>query len=81
MAGGFKRCYESVLKSDPNAIGMIRVIARIDAEGEIARAVAFAGPSVAASAACIVDTVFASKFSPPQGGGATITIPITFVSR
>ncbi len=32
-------------------------------------------------AECALDTVFSSKFSPPEGGGATVVIPVTFVSR
>jgi hypothetical protein len=30
---------------------------------------------------CLVDAGFAARFSPPRGGGATLIVPITFMTR
>lgn len=30
---------------------------------------------------CVLDVVMQSRFAPPEGGGATIVIPVTFVSQ
>jgi hypothetical protein len=32
-------------------------------------------------AACVMDRVFAATFARPEGGAATIVIPVTFVSQ
>lgn len=79
MAPGFRRCYVDGLNADPKLSGKTRITAKIGPDG----AVVSVTPSTTALndkvMACVVATVRAARFSPPDGGGATVVIPVTFV--
>lgn len=60
--------------------GSVRLTAKIDATGHVASVVpAVYGLSVKV-AACVTAVVAAAQFAPPEGGGATVVIPVTFVA-
>lgn len=82
-AAGFRRCYNEALKIDPNLHGSFRITARIGPSGEVSSAFTYVPVgSMARVGECVVDAVFLqSTFSPPEGGGATIVIPVTFVTQ
>lgn len=82
MAAGFRRCYNNGLKEDPNMKGSVRVTARIGPNGEVLGASASGGGGLSGSVVgCVQARVASAQFSPPEGGGATIVIPVTFVSQ
>lgn len=61
--------------------GSIRVTAKIGPQGEVL-SVSPTGAGLSAKVvACVADRVGRAQFSPPEGGGATIVIPVTFVSK
>jgi tetratricopeptide (TPR) repeat protein len=82
MAAGFRRCYNQGLQQDSKMAGSVRVTARVDRGGEVV----WAGATVTSGlsegiASCVVDRVLEATFAPPDGGGATVVIPVTFVSE
>ncbi len=82
MAAGFRRCYNNGLKEDPNMKGSVRVTARIGPNGEVLSASASGGGGLSGSVVgCVQARVASAQFAPPEGGGATVVIPVTFVSQ
>lgn len=82
MAAGFRRCYNNGLKEDPNMKGSVRVTARIGPNGEVLSASASGGGGLSGSVVgCVQGRVASAQFAPPEGGGATIVIPVTFISQ
>ena len=81
MAAGFRRCYNNGLKEDRNMKGTVRITARIGPNGEVLGASASGGGLSGSVIGCVQARVASAQFSPPEGGGATIVIPVTFVSQ
>jgi hypothetical protein len=62
--------------------GSVRVGAKIDAEGCVSAVAAMSRQGLDdAVAECVLDRVRRMEFTAPTGGGATIIIPVTFVSE
>jgi TonB family protein len=85
MQQGFRRCFREGLRADGEMRGGIRITARIGADGAVTRleTVTSTAGGHALSAevvACAEAVVRAARFMPPQGGGATIVIPVTFTT-
>jgi hypothetical protein len=78
MGGAFRDCYNARLRVDGNLQGRIRAMARIGEDGHVlvVRGVAVGLP--VETCQCVSDVVLKATFSTPQGGGATISIPVTF---
>ena len=82
LAPVFRACYNDVLRQDPAMKGWIRLIATIGAGGEVLRVRTLAPASFAESMIqCPMERLLAVRFAPPEGGRATIIVPVTFVSR
>jgi tetratricopeptide (TPR) repeat protein len=82
MAAPFRRCYNAALQVDPNVEGSLRITATVGAQGEVLRATATTRGSLPrATIDCVLDVAFAATFSAPEGGAATIVIPVTFVAQ
>lgn len=82
MAAGFRRCYNKGLQEDPNMKGSVRITARIGPGGEVLSASASGGGGLSGTVVgCVQARVASAQFAPPEGGGATIVIPVTFVSQ
>ncbi|MEZ4306993.1 MAG: AgmX/PglI C-terminal domain-containing protein [Polyangiaceae bacterium] len=81
MAAGFRRCYNNGLKEDPNMKGSVRITARIGPNGEVLGASASGSGLSGSVIGCVQARVASASFSPPEGGGATIVIPVTFISQ
>lgn len=80
MTPAFRRCYAEALKRDPSERGSIRITARIGASGEVT-SVSPSGHGLSPeTASCVAAVVAKAIFAPPEGGGATIVIPVTFVA-
>jgi len=81
MAAGFRRCYNKGLQEDPNMKGSVRITARIGPNGEVV-SVSPSGSGLSGTVvSCVAARVSSAQFAPPEGGGATIVIPVTFVSQ
>lgn len=81
MSAGFRRCYNRGLAEDPNMKGSVRITAKIGPNGEVLSATPSASGLSGTVVGCVVARVQSAQFAPPEGGGATITIPVTFVSQ
>jgi hypothetical protein len=81
MAAGFRRCYNNGLKEDPNMKGTVRITARIGPNGEVLSASASGSGLSGSVIGCVQARVASAQFSPPEGGGATIVIPVSFISQ
>ncbi len=79
MAAGFRRCYNAGLREDPSQRGSVRVTASFEPQGEVLSAVPVATGLSAAVASCVAARVASARFSAPEGGGATLVIPVSFV--
>lgn len=82
MAAGFRRCYNRGLAENPNMSGSVRITARIGPNGEVLGASPSGGGGLSGTViSCVVSRVASAQFSPPEGGGATLVIPVTFVAQ
>jgi hypothetical protein len=81
MGAGFRRCYNKGLQEDPNMKGSVRITAKIGPNGEVL-SVSPSGSGLSGTViSCVASRVSSAQFAPPEGGGATIVIPVTFVSQ
>lgn len=82
MSAGFRRCYNRGLQEDPTMKGSVRVTAKIGPNGEVLSATPSGGGGLSGTViGCVVARVQSAQFAPPEGGGATVVIPVTFVSQ
>jgi hypothetical protein len=82
MAAGFRRCYNKGLQEDPSMKGSVRITAKIGPNGEVISASPSGGGGLSGTViSCVTARVSSAQFSPPEGGGATVVIPVTFVSQ
>ncbi|MCC6556862.1 MAG: AgmX/PglI C-terminal domain-containing protein [Polyangiaceae bacterium] len=82
MSAGFRRCYTRGLAEDPSMKGSVRITARVGPNGEVLSASPSGGGGLSGTViSCVVARVQSAQFAPPDGGGATIVIPVTFVSQ
>lgn len=82
MGAGFRRCYNRGLQTDPTMKGSVRITARIGPNGEVLSASPSGGGGLSGDViGCVVARVQSASFAPPDGGGATIVIPVSFVSQ
>jgi len=79
MRAGFRACYNRGLASNPDLQGSVRITAKIGPNGEVLSATPNATGSLGEEVVnCVVRRIQSATFSPPEGGGATIVIPVTF---
>lgn len=82
MRAGFRRCYAQGLKDDPTMSGSLTVDASIGPTGEVVSATTKRVKGLSASvASCIKAVVSSRTFAPPEGGSATLSIPVTFTQQ
>jgi hypothetical protein len=79
MRAGFRACYNRGLASNPDLQGSVRITAKIGPNGEVLSATPSGGGGLGDEVvSCVVRRVQSASFSPPEGGGATVVIPVTF---
>jgi hypothetical protein len=79
MAAGFRRCYNKGLQENPEMKGSVRISAKIGPNGEVLGASPSGGGGLSGTViSCVAARVASAQFSPPEGGGATIVIPVSF---
>ncbi|MFO0548734.1 MAG: AgmX/PglI C-terminal domain-containing protein [Polyangiaceae bacterium] len=82
MTSGFRRCYNAGLKTDPDMQGSVRITAKIGPNGEVTSATPSGGGGLSAQVVgCVVSRVASAQFDKPEGGGATIVIPVSFKAQ
>jgi hypothetical protein len=80
MKGRFRACYQTGLNSNPEMAGSVVLVATIGPNGEV-QGVGGGGGSLGPIIGCLKSVVSSGGFSPPDGGKAVISIPITFVKQ
>lgn len=79
MAAGFRACYNRGLAENPDMKGTVRITAKIGPAGEVQSASASGGGNLSGTViGCVQARVAGAQFSAPDGGGATLVIPVTF---
>jgi TonB family protein len=79
MRAGFRACYNRGLASNPDLQGSVRIVATIGPNGEVSGATSQGGSSLGDEVVqCVIRRVKSANFSPPEGGRATVVIPVTF---
>jgi hypothetical protein len=82
MGAGFRRCYNKGLQENPEMKGSVRITAKIGPNGEVLSASPSGGGGLSGTVIqCVVQRVSSATFAAPEGGGATIVIPVTFVAQ
>jgi TonB family protein len=81
MRGALRACYKRALDEDPNMHGTVRVTASIAPNGEVKSVQPAASGLSSNMVACVTRVVRGAQFSAPEGGGATLVIPMTFVPQ
>lgn len=77
----FRRCYQALLQQNPAAMGTVRMEAKIDADGRVSRVYAISPVATPEGiATCPMARLLEAQFAPPEGGGATVVVPVTFTS-
>lgn len=80
MGRDFKRCYDRELLESPVATGAFRIRATIESAGNVESVVLLtqSGNLSAALLRCCANVVRSRWFARPQGGGATVELPLKF---
>ncbi|APR81135.1 Hypothetical protein A7982_06482 [Minicystis rosea] len=78
LRGPLRACYKHALDEDPNMRGSVRVTASIAPNGEVKSAQAAGSGLSSSMIACVSRVVRGAQFGPPEGGGATVVIPMSF---
>lgn len=82
MRAGFRACYNRGLASNPDIQGSIRLTIRVGPGGEVQSVSAAASGNLPGSVVgCVRSRASAAQFSPPEGGSASISVPVTFVKQ
>jgi hypothetical protein len=81
MRGRFRHCYQQGLSQNPDMQGSVTLTAKVGPNGEVLGVGGGGGGSIGPIVGCLKSVVAGASFSPPEGGGAVITIPITFVKQ
>jgi TonB family protein len=81
MAAGFRRCYNKGLRENPEMKGTIRITAKIGPNGEVLSVSTSESGLSREVASCVSARVSSAQFAPPEGGGATFVVPVTFTSK
>jgi outer membrane biosynthesis protein TonB len=77
----FKNCYTKALATDPTAGGTVRVTVKVGEGGEVVSASAASSDAPSGLTQCIVGSFNSMKFSPPDGGSATFTVPVVLSAK
>ncbi|HEY4119838.1 MAG TPA: AgmX/PglI C-terminal domain-containing protein [Byssovorax sp.] len=81
MAPAFRRCYNAGLADDPTLQGSVRITAHVGPKGDVTSVKPSKTTLPADVVACVAKRVAAAQFSPPEGGGATVVVPVSFVPQ
>jgi hypothetical protein len=81
MRARFRHCYEQGLNSNPEMQGSVTLTAKVGPNGEVQSVGGGGGGALGPIVGCLKAVVQGAAFAPPEGGGAIITIPISFVRQ
>jgi hypothetical protein len=78
IGAGLRRCYDKALQENAGASGTVQVTARVDPGGAVSVLDESHTGLTPEMVSCVVTQVQAAAFARPEGGAATVVIPMTF---
>ncbi len=82
LRAGFRACYNRALATDPDASGKIDLKLRIGPGGEVTGVAASTSGNIPAGVVnCVRGRAKSARFSPPEGGSAVVSVPVSFVKQ
>jgi hypothetical protein len=77
----FNECYEKALWQNPDSQGALRVTSRIAVDGRVSSSRGVGIGLGADTYQCVTRAVLDARFAPPEGGSATLAIPVVLVQE
>ena len=77
----FRACYQAALRRARTTAGGVRLLVRVGCDGSVVSVNAVAHDLSEQFVACMMDAIRHAQFNPPEGGSATIAVPVTFVQQ
>lgn len=82
MKAGFRRCYQRGLEQNPDISGRIDLMITVGAGGNVSNVSGSPNGNIPSSVVeCVKSRARAAQFSPPDGGSAAISVPVSFVKQ
>ncbi len=82
LAPYFRRCYNRALLEDPHMKGSVRITGTIGADGTVIDASWGLAEGLSPQVCdCLRRAILAQRFNPPDGGGATVVVPIALLPQ
>jgi len=78
LRAGFRRCYNDGLRGDPAMRGSVRLTAVIGPPGDVLSVRPTATGLSDAVVSCVAARLASARFAAPEGGSATVDVPVTF---
>lgn len=81
MRARFRQCYQTGLAVDPTMSGKLVITLRVGPNGDVLSVSVASNTGLSpAVATCVANAAKRAQFDPPGGGGATLSVPATYVS-
>jgi hypothetical protein len=81
MQADFRGCYRAAVKDHADVNGRVALVISIAADGHVSNVKADASGLPISAIDCLKRRAALARFEPPKGGGAVITVPVTFVKQ
>lgn len=82
MRAAFRACYQRGLDQNPDSQGSIKMAIRVGPGGEVTGVSATPSGNLPPSVIdCVTARARRAQFDPPEGGAATVQVPVTFVKQ
>lgn len=82
MRAAFRACYQKGLDQNPDSQGSIKMAIKVGPGGEVAGVTATPSGNLPPGVIdCVTARARRAQFDPPEGGAATVQVPVTFVKQ
>jgi hypothetical protein len=82
MRASFRACYQKGLDQNPDSQGSIKMAIKVGPGGEVTGVTATPSGNLPPGVIdCVTARARRAQFDPPEGGGATVQVPVTFVKQ
>lgn len=81
MQADFRACYRTAVEDHADVAGRVALVISIAADGHVSGVKANDSGLPVSTVDCLKRRASLARFEPPKGGGATITVPVTFVKQ
>jgi outer membrane biosynthesis protein TonB len=79
VRGRWRACYTRALMQDPGMTGTLQLAISVQGDGTVAKIDVTGGDGLSSSlSSCVASVTRNAKFSPPEGGMATVTVRVLF---